>query len=227
MAGTALIYSDGFGHPFAETSAILADMLRAQGWSAQVEGSIEVVLDRLEQIDLLVVNALRWSMTQHEKYAPHRDQWAFRLSSAQADRLDHFVRHGGRLLVMHTGTICWDSQPAWIRIMGGGWRWGISHHPPLGETSVRLTEAGRARSNGPSDFELIDEAYHHLSPSADCEILATAEGEEGPQPIAWIRRHGAGRVAVDALGHDGRSLRSPGHAVLIGAMLAWLGDVAG
>lgn len=224
MAGRAIIYSDGYSHPFAETSPILADLARGHGWSAAIEPSLDGVFARLEGDDLLIVNALRWSMTQHEKYAPDRDQWAVALPDAQMRRLDDHVRMGGSLLVMHTGTICWDNQPGWTAIMGGGWRWGVSHHPPLGPVRVELTAAGRARSDGPSRFEIVDEAYHELSPAADCEILATADAGEGAQPVAWLRRHGAGRVGVDALGHDGRSLRDPGHAALIGAMLSWLGE---
>ncbi|MBO9377047.1 hypothetical protein GG804_09725 [Sphingomonas histidinilytica] len=224
MAGRAIIYSDGYGHPFAETSPILADLGRSSGWNVTIEPSLDAVLARLAGDDLLIVNALRWSMTQHEKYAPDRAQWAVMLPDAQMQRLDDHVRLGGRLLVIHTGTICWDNQPGWPAIMGGGWQWGVSYHPPLGAVRVELTEAGRARSDGPSRFEIVDEAYHQLSPTADCEILAMADAGEGAQPVAWLRHHGRGRVGVDALGHDGRSLRDPGHAALIGAMLSWLGE---
>nr|WP_053000079.1 ThuA domain-containing protein [Sphingomonas sp. Y57] len=222
--GQAIIYSDGYSHPFAETSPLLADLARGRGWSVAIEASLDAVLERLNVRDLLIVNALRWSMTQHEKYAADRPQWAVALPDAQMRRLDDHVRLGGTLLVMHTGTICWDNQPGWAAIMGGGWRWGVSHHPPLGTVRVALTGAGRAMSNGPAQFDIVDEAYHHLSPAADCEILATADAGEGPQPVAWIRRHGTGRVGVDALGHDGRSLRDPGHGALIGSMLGWLGE---
>ncbi|MFD2498630.1 hypothetical protein ACFSTI_06915 [Rhizorhabdus histidinilytica] len=120
MTGRAIIYSDGYGHPFAETSPILADLGRSSGWNVTIEPSLDAVLARLAGDDLLIVNALRWSMTQHEKYAPDRAQWAVMLPDAQMQRLDDHVRLGGRLLVMHTGTICWDNQPGWPAIMGAG-----------------------------------------------------------------------------------------------------------
>lgn len=222
MAGAAIIYSDGFGHPFAETSAALADVLRGHGWMPSIENDFDTALAGLDGAGLLIVNALRWSMTQHEKYAPHRDQWGFVPTAAQMERIDGFVKAGGGLLVYHTATICWDEHPVWRAVMGGGWTWGVSHHPPFGDVEVELTSEGRALSAGPARFSLLDEVYHHLDPAPDCRLLATAGSAEGPQPVAWLRRHGAGRVAVDALGHDRRSLDAPGHKALLDAMIAWL-----
>lgn len=106
--------------------------------------------------------------------------------------------------------------------MGGGWVWGHSHHPPLGKIRVSLTADGVEISDGPAHFELLDEAYHNLDPKPDCKILATCEIEDGPQPVVWVRRFGNGRVAVDSLGHDARSINAPGHRELIAAQLNWL-----
>lgn len=219
----AIVYSDGYNHPFADSGAALCDLARAGGWPVVPEDSIGAALANLTPSDLLIVNALRWSMTQHEKYAPDRDAWAFALPDRDMRRIEDHVASGGALLAMHTATICWDNQPGWPRLLGGGWQWGVSHHPPLGPIRVTLAAEGRERSAGPVDFDLIDEAYHHLSPASDCAILAEVDAGEGPQPVAWLRRHGAGRIGVDALGHDGRSLRAEGHAALIAAMLDWLG----
>jgi type 1 glutamine amidotransferase len=85
----------------------------------------------------------------------------------------------------------------------------------LGPVTVQTRDGGR--------FEVIDEAYHDLCHADDCTVLATVTIDDGPQPVAWIRRHGAGRVAIDALGHDARSLDHPGHRALLNDMLAWVG----
>lgn len=223
----ACILSGGFGHPFDETTAILQAQAEAAGWAVECETDLDRLIVQLEALQLVVVNALRWTMTQHEKYAPHRSQWAYSASMDQIAALDRFVSAGGRLLVMHTGTICWDNQPLWPKIMGGGWQWGRSHHPPLGEVNVDLTDEGRIFApDCKSHFALIDEGYRHLAPAADCRILATAQGDEGDQPIVWIRSHGQGKVAVDALGHDARSLNANDHSRLLAALLNWLREDA-
>lgn len=218
----ALIYSGGVGHAFAETSAALAAILGEAGWATRVETDIGAALDALPGLDLFVVNALSWSMTQHEKYAGLRDRWAFSLGDEQIAAIDHAVRGGLRVLVMHTGVICWDAQPLWREIIGGGWQWGVSHHPDFGAFEVELTDAGRALGAGPARFAIQDEAYHALSPADDCTVRATATLVDGAQPIAWTRRHGLGRIAVDALGHDTASIAHPGHRALIDGLLGWL-----
>ncbi|HEX8400794.1 MAG TPA: ThuA domain-containing protein [Allosphingosinicella sp.] len=223
----AILYSGGVGHPFAETTPVLAGYAQEGGWKTRIETRLEAMLVGLQTADLLIVNALYWSMTQDEKYAPLRDRWGVRLGDDQFARLDGFVAGGGRLLVIHTGTICWDTQPGWREIMGGGWEWGRSHHPPYGPVHVTLTEAGREISGGAPAFDLVDEAYHALSPAPDCTILATCDLGQGEQPLAWLRAYGQGQVAVDALGHDVASLTQPGHRALVRGQLDWLADRAG
>lgn len=221
----AIIYSDGFGHPFAETTGVLLSMAEARGWAATVTSDIDEAIAALSDgAGLLIVNALRWEMTQHEKYAPYREAWAYSLPDEHMAALRDFVSMGGALLVMHTGTICWDNQPGWCALMGGGWNWSRSYHPPLGQIAIKLTDEGRGISEGPVRFALIDEAYHRLDPAPDCIIMAVAEAGDGPQPVAWMRREERGRIAVDALGHDARSLTAAGHAALIGGIMDWLGS---
>ncbi len=224
MTGTprAIVLSGGYAHPFAQTSAAVAELVAAFGLDPQVHETVADALRALPGARLLVVNALWWSMRQDPKYAPHRSAHARDLADAD---LAAFVRHveaGGSLLAMHTATICWDTQPGWRALIGGGWAWGRSHHPPLGPVSIGLSPAGRALSGGPPAFGLVDEAYHALDPAVDCRILAYATVGGPPQPVAWTRLQGSGRVAVDALGHDVRSLREPGHEALLRGTIEWL-----
>lgn len=222
MKHGAVVLSGGYAHPFDETSASLAEALARAGLGSRVETSVEAVLAALPGARLLAVNALRWSMTQDPKYAPHRALHAGELDDAQLAAMAAHVAGGGALLALHTATICWDTQPGWRALIGGGWRWGRSHHPPLGPVAVALTPEGRDLAAGPATFELIDEAYHALDPDPDCTVRAVATAGGEPQPVAWTRRHGRGRVAVDALGHDRRSLDAPGHAALLAGLIGWV-----
>ena len=221
-ARSSMLFSGGVGHPFDETSPILAGYIDAAGWACRIETDLDATIDALAQTDLLAINALYWSMTQDEKYAPLREEWAREISDTQMGAIEQFVHRGGRLFVLHTATICWDTQPRWRALIGGGWQWGVSHHPPLGRFAVALTDEGSELTDGPQNFMLVDEAYHALVPASDCTVLATADLGQGTQPLAWVRNARRGRVAVDALGHDPRSLTQPGHHALIRGQLQWL-----
>lgn len=214
MSPRARILSGGHGHDFADTSAALAAMLTARGCAVEIGTDVDACVGRLEATDVLVVNALRWTMTQHEKYAPFRAAHAFTAAPGLIARLAGWVEGGGRLLAMHTAVICFDTEPAWLGLLGGGWRWGLSHHPP--RAHLRIEPAGAPA------FDLVDEAYHHMALAPGAEVRATCTLAEGPQPLAWTRLAGAGRVAVDTLGHDRASLETPGHRRLIDGLLDWL-----
>ncbi|WFL77759.1 ThuA domain-containing protein [Altererythrobacter arenosus] len=223
MSRAAILLSGGYSHPFHDSSPALAELIAEAGWSPQIEIDIDTAVSQLaERPALLAVNALHWSMMQHEKYAPDRAEYAYALPYQHMDAIETYVAGGGRLYVQHVGTICFDTQPRWCKVMGGGWSWGRSHHPPMGRITVRLTDAGTKLSSGPAEFELLDEAYHNLDPQEDCTVLATCAIDEGPQPIAWVRHFRTGRVAVDALGHDARSINAAGHRELIAGQLEWL-----
>lgn len=224
MTDRAVLFSGGVGHPFDETSPLLAELIGESGLETRIETDLDAALGELRGARLLAVNALYWTMTQHEKYAPLREQWATSLSDAHMQIIHDFVSDGGRLFVLHTGTICWDNQPGWLQLMGGGWDWQQSHHPRLGKFTVALTQIGSRMANGAVSFEVVDEAYHNLAPGADCTVLATADLGQGPQPLAWLRGTGRGKVAVDALGHDSRSLTQPVHRRLIRGQLDWLNE---
>lgn len=223
MKQEAILISGGYSHPFSESSATLAQLIEAAGWRVTIQEDIDQAMAALARRPaLLAVNALMWSMTQHEKYAPDRDQYAYLLPDSYMDAIQDYVANGGRLFVLHVSTICWDTQPRWHEVMGGGWTWGRTHHPPFGAITVQLTPEGHSLSVGSDRFALLDEAYHNLDPRPDCTVIATCEIEEGPQPVAWTRTYGNGRVAVDALGHDARSLNDPNHAAMIAGLLGWL-----
>lgn len=212
-----IVYSDGYNHPFAQSSEALADIARRVDLAVSILPDLADALAQLRSgHDVLAINALRWSMTQFERYAADRPHWAGSLGSEHLAAMAGHVARGGGLLAMHTAVICWDNQPGWLDLLGGGWNWERSYHPPLGAIAVEPAPAFADR------FETVDEVYHNLAPAPDCEIIATADAGEGPQPVVWRRRHRAGRIVVDALGHDARSLGSAGHVALLQAMLGWL-----
>ena len=213
-----LIITGGISHPFPDASAALAEILAEQGFRSEITDDVEAGLGELARggFDLLTVYALRWSMTQHEKYAPHREKWSFSLShAARATIRDHLARGGG-MLGMHTAAICFDDWPEWKDLLGGAWVWGRSSHPPFGPVEIRLDASAHPLLVGLGGFELRDEIYGDMDLVPGLTPLAHGRARGGDwHPVLWEHRVGAGQVVYDALGHDVASLTHPIHRQIV------------
>lgn len=199
-----LVLSGGIYHPFDETSGVAAGYLAQLGLRSDIFPMREG-LTRLKEasFDLLTVNALAFTMTQHEKYAPLRSDHAFAISDAEKATIRAHLASGGKLLGLHTAAICFDDWPEWGDILGVAWRWGKSHHPP--PCPVRV--------NALPPFETVDELYCDMVLAPDAKVLATGtcDGVDKPQPI--LVHHG--NAAYLALGHDADACENPGYFRLL------------
>ena len=221
-----MLLTGGIYHPFDETSALLAGMYRELGVDSVITEDVAEAIAELDTADLLTINALRWRMENHEKYAPHRKRWAFELPEQWAERIDTFVESGGGLLALHTASICFDTWYGYRQLLGGLWDWSTTFHPDLGPVQVEaMGEHPIVRQV--SRFELIDEVYHHLAIGADVEPLLRARVPDGEwQTVAWCHSRGEGRVVYDALGHGPESLECPAHRALLRQGMLWImGDL--
>lgn len=224
----ALIYTGGIFHPFDEAAPALGRILLAVGFEPRITTSLDEWAGWAHAAPgaLLVPYALRWSMTQHEKYAPYRAEWATGVSPEVRRAIASHVAAGGGLLGVHTASICFDDWPAWGEILGGAWEWGRSHHPPLGAVSASL-DRDHPLAAGLPDFDLVDESYSALRLQPDVDVYGWSEyagpesGSAGRQPALWTHRYGSGRVVYDALGHDVASLEHPVHRRLLQRAALW------
>lgn len=217
-----ILYGGGSGHPFEETSKALAALLAELDIAADLSMDIEAGLQAAGDYDLLAVNALRWTMTQHEKYAADRPRWGLDLSLAGRAAFQAHLDRGRPLFAMHTASICFDTWPGWRDIVGGAWVWGRSHHPAKGPVRVRIDRSAGALADGLADFNVDDEVYYGLDLLPDIRVLANADAGQGFQPFVWTHQAGRGRVFYDGLGHDVRSIETPGHRALLLRGLGWL-----
>ena len=224
----ALIYSGGISHPFAEAAQALLTLLQQAGFSGEVSEDMEHLADRLRMNPsaLLVVHALRWTMTQHEKYAPDRARWAMSPSAGAREALRAHVAAGGGLLGLHTASICFDDWCEWRQLLGGHWDWTHSRHPPLTQVWVSLAPE-HPLARGVADFSLIDEAYCNLRITADADVFGWVEAAEGlgttgRQPACWTHSYGRGHAVYISVGHDAASLQHPALSRLLRRSALWL-----
>lgn len=219
-----LILSGGIGHPFADAAQALADLLREIDVASEITEDIEGGLASLAggEFGLLTVYALRWRMLIGDKYAPHREKWAFSLSQDGRRALAEFVTRGGGLLALHTAVICFDDWPQWKDLLGGAWVWGRSAHLPPGPVRISATGASHVITSDVETFGLRDEVYGELDLAPDVEPLLLGSAANGTWPVLWTRQAGAGRVVTDLLGHDRAAVEHAAHRRILTRSVRWL-----
>ena len=221
-----LLITGGIYHDFDATAAAFAAAIEPMGVATQITSDVESALCSLSSgaCQLLTVSALRFTMTQNEKYAPMRGQWAFELSSQARDSLATYVREGGSLLGLHTASICFDGWDEWPKILGAGWVWGRSSHPPAGKVRVERTGDDDVLVGQSPPFEVFDEVYRGLDVFSQSQPLlrAKAAADDDFHPVMWTHRYGLGRVVYDALGHGPDSVMEPTHLAILKRAVQWL-----
>jgi type 1 glutamine amidotransferase len=226
----AVLLSGGLTHDFPATTACLADLLAQEDVEPEVHTDVDAAFGALRGAGLLVVNALRWTMTGPGTPTRYRRLAGAEAASPSARSRAALAEHlhlGGGVLAMHTAVICFDDWPEWGATLGGAWEWGHSHHPPLGPpVEVRVTGEHDLVA-GLGDFEIVDEVYGDLRRAPDVEPLLRAAQPGGPDPAArhpllWAREHAGGRVVFDALGHHPASYAVPEHREIVRRAVRWL-----
>lgn len=214
IASGAGRYDDPW-HPFATTSAIVADILGAAGWDATVVADPDAALTVLDGADLLVVNA--------------GDPWAGGDARRGADPaaaagLHSALESGVGMLALHSALSSLRDYPDWRSAIGGAWIDGRSWHPEIGPARVRAV--------GPlveHDLAVFDEVYTDLEVAPGIVVHAVHDLEGTAHPVIWTLESGGARAAVSALGHDVRVYESSGYRGLIVHLARWaarLDDVA-
>jgi uncharacterized protein len=223
----AVIVSGGPTHDFPATSACLADLLAAHGLTAEIHSDVEAAFRALPGAALLVVNALRWTMTAPgtpDRYRQHAAADGISPSPRARAAVAAHLAAGGGLLAMHTAVICFDDWPEWHQALGARWLWGQSNHPPLGPGVHVQTHPGHPLTDGIPDFVLADEVYSDLdrAPGLIPLLSASPPGRPSqPQPLLWARQQHGGRVVYDALGHHPPSYQVPAHREILSRAIRW------
>ena len=111
--------------------------------------------------------------------------------------LVNYVRNGGGLLVIHSGTAEYKDTPALRALLGGV----FEMHPPQCMVTVVPCE-DNALTAGMQPFTVKDEHYFMLMDEAPADVFLKSTSEHGEQPAGWQRAEGKGRVVVLTPGHN-------------------------
>ena len=157
-----------------------------------------------------------------DRYAPFRDDWALSLSARGREAIADYLASGRGLLAIHAAPISFDDWPAWAGLLGVGWRWGVSHHPPFGPAEIRPARA-HPITDGMEPFETADEIYSGLD-VADW-MVPLAEGrtpETAWTPVVYAGERDGARRAWCGIGHCAASFAHPGYAAMIARAARWV-----
>ncbi|MFJ6678472.1 ThuA domain-containing protein [Microbacterium sp. NPDC091382] len=195
-------YADPW-HPFAETSAIVAQVLREEG-DVTVVDTLDDLAARIDATDLLVINAGGGT-------APHP------LDARLAEIL---TGYRGPLLVLHVAATLLPEHTAWEARLGGRWVRDVTFHPERGPLRVRAVSASVADL---ADLNTVDEAYTALRVSPGADVLLVHDDADGvAHPLVWTHENDGCRAAYSALGHDAEAYASPLASELVRRLTRWL-----
>lgn len=208
-------YTDPW-HPFAETSAAIASIVRDRGSAAEVVESEPAALTELDGIDLVVINA---GGNPRVELSPDPD-WLRAFEAFEA-----WIAAGHPVLGVHTASNAFPDWPAWPTILGGRWVRGRSMHPPRSSvTFTAVPEAvGHPALGGLTEVSAHDERYSYLELLAGSVPLLQHRHDDQDHPAVWVR-DGNATAIYDGLGHGPESYDSESRRALLCAELGWLLD---
>lgn len=204
-------YTDPW-HPFAETSAAVAAILRDVGHDVVVRDSEPGSLVDLPTFELLIVNA---GGRRNEDDPAQSAQWT---DDHQA--LETFHAAGQPILGLHTAVATFQDWAGWSSIIGG--RWGDdTHHPAIDEAIFQpaASASGHPVWQGIDSVTVVDERYSNLEVSIGSTPLVEHLSDGVQHTMGWAV---GDTVVYDGLGHDARSYESRTRRLLLLNEVDWL-----
>jgi uncharacterized protein len=210
-AKRALIVWGGWpGHEPEQGAAIVAAMLREEGFTVAVETSTAAFADpALHTLDLIVPI---YTMSRIEK--------------PELANLCAAVRGGVGLGGYHGGMCdAFRDAPEYQFMCGGQW---VAHPGNIIDYRVNVTRPDDPVMAGIGDFGYRSEQYYmHVDPSLEVLATTTFSGEHAPwtrgvvMPVVWKHRYGEGRVFYSSLGHVAAEFEVPEMRTILRRGLLW------
>lgn len=152
-------------------------------------------------------------------FAYNQSAWTT-ITDRQIEGFLNFVRNGGALVAIHSTTETFQSNPEYVRMLGGS----FVKHEPYREMHILRIEGDHPILDGITNFAIPDEFYYHDQVNLeDKHVLLVCQSPDDLRvhPIAWTKMHGKGRVFFTSLGHSVESCSNPSHLRIVTQGIAW------
>jgi type 1 glutamine amidotransferase len=191
MKKALVVWGGWNGHEPEQSTAIAAELLRAEGFDVEVHASMDVYKDeaRMKALSLVVPC---WTMGQIDK--------------DQEKGLEEAIASGVGLAGWHGGMCDAFRQNTNYQFMTGG-QW-VAHPGGVIDYQVNITNHTDPITKGLKDFAMNSEQYYmHVDPGN--EVLATTTFSDQyntpwikgtVMPVVWKRMWGQGKVFDTSLG---------------------------
>ena len=210
MKQELIVWGGWPGHEPEQCAAIVADMLRADGFAVQVETDVEV----FGSADLTALSLIVPIVTQSTITRP------------SVNALITAVQGGVGLGGFHGGMgDTFRNEVGYQFMVGGQW---VAHPGNIIDYTVNITRPDDPIVAGIADFPYRSEQYYmHIDPNNEVLATTTFTGEHAAWidgntiPVVWKRKHGAGRVFYSSLGHQAHELAVPQMRTILQRGLNW------
>ena len=210
MRSRALIAWGGWeGHEPEQGAAIVAEMLRVEGFEARIAHGTAAFADPgLAELDLIVPIVTMSTIGKDELAG-----------------LTGAVEGGVGLAGFHGGMgDSFREAVAYQFMVGGQW---VAHPGDIVDYRVDIVSDDPIVA-GIASFPYRSEQYYmHVDPANEVLATTTFSGEHASwtrgvvMPVAWKRHHGAGRVFYSSLGHKAEELTRPQVATILRRGMGW------
>jgi len=184
-----LVFCDDLYHPAATVRAGLAPLAGdgrfAFDWVEDAAGWDPSVLRGYRAVLLAKSNVCS---------ATDKTPW---LAGPTVEALGVFVRAGGGLVAVHSGTAGYREWPTVRSVLGGV----FTSHPPACPVTVEPRRGHPLCAGVEQAFTVHDEHYQMQLDDPTADIFLHTRSEHSVQPAGWLRRSGCGQVAVLTPGH--------------------------
>lgn len=127
------------------------------------------------------------------------------------------------IVLLHHGILSYEEWPFWDAVSGTQDRKFKYFQQQTVRYSIE-SSADHPITRGLGGFTLVDESYTMSEPTADNEVLVTADHPNSMRAIAWTRRYKNSRVFCYQSGHDDLTWSDPNFQQVLRRGMLWTAD---
>lgn len=154
-------------------------------------------------------NAFRQSLSGYDVIAIYTQ--GGKLGNEEENNLLSFVKNGGGLVGFHCASDSFVENAGYLSLLGSKF---VTHGPGTPNFPVEVSNKSHTLAGRLPKFNITDEFYILELKDNPLDIFLTSPWQGKPQPMAYTRTFGKGRVFYTAMGHDERAFRNTSFKIM-------------